>query len=94
MWTQAEKIEKQGITVVRGSLEDVDILTKAVSEADAVIHLAYIHDFEAYGGKPAQVDKAAIRALAEGLKGTDKPLLITSGLPFGTPFATELDPPL
>lgn len=49
-----EKIEKQGITVVRGSLEDVDILTKAASEADAVIHLAYIHDFEAYGGKPAQ----------------------------------------
>ena len=38
------------------------------------------------------MDNAAIRALAEGLKGTDKPLLTTSALPFGTPYATELDP--
>lgn len=53
-WTQAENLGKQGITIVRGSLEDVDILTKAASEADAVIHLAYIHDFENYDDKPIQ----------------------------------------
>ncbi|OWZ37137.1 3-beta hydroxysteroid dehydrogenase/isomerase [Cryptococcus neoformans c8] len=88
----AENLGKQGITIVRGSLEDVDILTKAASEADAVIHLAYIHDFENYDDKPIQVDNAAIRALAEGLKGSNKPLLITSVLPFGTSYATELDP--
>lgn len=51
-WIQAEKLEKQGISVVRGSLEDVDILTKAASEADAVIHLAYIHDFGNHDGTP------------------------------------------
>lgn len=38
------------------------------------------------------MDNAAIRALAEGLKGSNKPLLITSVLPFGTSYATELDP--
>lgn len=53
-WTQAENLGKQGIAIVRGSLEDVDILTKAASEADAVIHLAYIHDFENYDDKPIQ----------------------------------------
>ncbi|OXG96254.1 hypothetical protein C369_07444, partial [Cryptococcus neoformans A5-35-17] len=41
----AKKLEDQGITVIRASLEDTDALFKAASEADAVIHLAFVHDF-------------------------------------------------
>ncbi|ADV23642.1 3-beta hydroxysteroid dehydrogenase/isomerase [Cryptococcus gattii E566] len=88
----AKKLEEQGVTVIRASLEDTEVLTKAASEADAVIHLAYIHDFSDYGGRPAQVDYAAIRALATGLKGTNKPLVSTSGIPSpGIRICTELD---
>lgn len=110
---QAKKLEEQGVTVIRASLEDTEVLTKAASEAEAVIHLAYIHDFSDYGGRPAQgtfiystfkpvvwlrflcpstVDYAAIRALATGLKGTNKPLVSTSGIPSpGIRICTELD---
>ncbi|AAW44469.1 hypothetical protein CNG00630 [Cryptococcus deneoformans JEC21] len=88
----AKKLERQGVTVILASLEDTEVLTKAASEADAVIHLAYIHDFSDYGGKPAQIDYAAIRALASGLKGTNKPLVTTSGIPSpGIRICTELD---
>ncbi|WVQ79593.1 hypothetical protein IAT38_001693 [Cryptococcus sp. DSM 104549] len=75
----ATKVEEQGVKVVRATLEDTDLLTKAAGEADAVIHLAYIHDFSDYGGRPAQIDYAAIRAMASALEGTYKPLIITSG---------------
>ncbi|OWZ37100.1 3-beta hydroxysteroid dehydrogenase/isomerase [Cryptococcus neoformans c45] len=88
----AKKLEDQGVTVIRASLEDTQALTKAASDADTVIHLAYIHDFSDYGGRPAQIDFAAVRALATGLKGTNKPLVTTSGVPSpGIRICTELD---
>ncbi|OXH27722.1 3-beta hydroxysteroid dehydrogenase/isomerase [Cryptococcus neoformans] len=88
----AKKLEDQGVTIIRASLEDTQALTKAASDADAVIHLAYIHDFSDYGGRPAQIDFAAVRALATGLKGTNKPLVTTSGVPSpGIRICTELD---
>ncbi|WVQ79592.1 hypothetical protein IAT38_001692 [Cryptococcus sp. DSM 104549] len=77
----AKKLEDQGVTVIRAGLEDTDALHKAAGEADAVIHMAYIHDFSDYGGKPAQIDYAAIRAMASALEGTNKPIIITSGIP-------------
>ncbi|WVQ68527.1 uncharacterized protein L199_006735 [Kwoniella botswanensis] len=75
----AAALEKQGVKVIRAGLEDVDILHSSAKEADAVIHLAYIHDFSDYGGKPAQVDFAAIRAMASALEGTNKPFVGTGG---------------
>ncbi|WVQ84953.1 hypothetical protein IAT38_007117 [Cryptococcus sp. DSM 104549] len=43
--------------------------------------MAYIHDFSDFGGKPVQIDYAAIRAMASALEGTNKPIIITSGIP-------------
>ncbi|WVW85345.1 hypothetical protein I302_107383 [Kwoniella bestiolae CBS 10118] len=77
--SSAAALEKQGVKVVRGGLEDTDILHSSAKEADAVIHLAYIHDFSDYGGRPAQIDYAAIRAMASALEGTNKPFVGTGG---------------
>ncbi|WRT68666.1 uncharacterized protein IL334_005645 [Kwoniella shivajii] len=76
----AAALEKQGVTVVRATLEDTDILHSSAKEADAVIHLAYIHDFTDYGGRPAKIDFAAIRAMCSALEGTDKPFIGTGGV--------------
>ncbi|WWC71309.1 uncharacterized protein I206_105263 [Kwoniella pini CBS 10737] len=77
--SSADALEKQGVKVIRGGLEDTDILHSAAKESDAVIHLAYIHDFSDYGGKPAQIDFEAIKAMASALEGTNKIFVGTSG---------------
>lgn len=59
-----------GISVTFGQIR----LTHYVS----VIHLAFVHDFSDFDGACA-TDQAAIKAMAEGLAGTNKPLIIASG---------------
>ncbi|WWC90436.1 uncharacterized protein L201_005371 [Kwoniella dendrophila CBS 6074] len=81
-------LEKQGVTVVRGDLENTDLLQSSAKASDAVIHLAYIHDFSDYGGKPAQIDFAAIKAMCSGLEETNKPFIGTSGL-LGLPLPQD-----
>lgn len=60
-----------------GSLTDLSSLRAAASSADAVLHLAMIHDFHNLD-KSFAIDRAAITAMAEALEGTGKPLIITS----------------
>ncbi|ODN90803.1 hypothetical protein L198_06120 [Cryptococcus wingfieldii CBS 7118] len=69
----------QGITVVRGTLEDTDILEKAAAASDGVIHLGFIHDFTNMP-HAIKVELAALEAFGKGLKGTNKPLIMTSGV--------------
>src|ERR1043165_5902632 len=44
----AEKLEAAGAEVLRGSLDDLDVLRKGAETADGVVHLAFIHDFSDY----------------------------------------------
>jgi nucleoside-diphosphate-sugar epimerase len=84
-----------GAEVLRATLDDLDQLSTAASGADAVIHLAFNHDFSKFA-ENAEQDCRAIEALGEALAGTDKPLLVTSGvalLALGR-IATEADVPL
>ncbi|WVF67620.1 hypothetical protein IAT40_002378 [Kwoniella sp. CBS 6097] len=76
----AKTLEDLGAKVVRAGLEDTDILYEHAKESNAVIHLAYIHDFSDYGGRPARVDEAAISTFGRALEGTNKPLITTTGL--------------
>ncbi|WVQ72109.1 hypothetical protein IAR50_001654 [Cryptococcus sp. DSM 104548] len=88
----AKQLEDQGVTVVRATLEDTDALYKGASEADAVIHLGFIHDFANFA-KSIQVDHAAIETFGKALHGTSKTLIITSGLLLGNgEQPTELTP--
>ncbi|ORX98163.1 NAD dependent epimerase/dehydratase family protein [Basidiobolus meristosporus CBS 931.73] len=90
----AEMLTAMGAEVLRGSLEDLASLKQGASAADGVIHLAFIHDFSDYEAS-CRVDRSAIEALGAALKGSNRPLIITSGtllLPQGR-LATEEDTP-
>ncbi|KFA68157.1 hypothetical protein S40285_09687 [Stachybotrys chlorohalonatus IBT 40285] len=88
----AKKLVALGAEVQKGSLHDLDVLKKAASASDGVIHLGFIHDFSNWV-ECCQTDRVAIQAMADGLAGTNRPLIMTSGtlmFPRGQP-ATEDD---
>ncbi len=93
---KAATLASKGATVLHGTLDDLDKLAEAADEADAVIHLAFNHDFSRYAENSEQ-DRRAIAAMGGALAGTDKPILVTTGLAKLAPgrLATEADlPPL
>ncbi|CAO1638250.1 unnamed protein product [Sympodiomycopsis kandeliae] len=79
----AEQLSSQaGVTVLRGDLTDAEILQKGAEQADATIHLAFIHDFIHGKGtyeESCRKDREAIEAIASALKGTNKPFVIVNG---------------
>ncbi|HEY1699398.1 MAG TPA: SDR family oxidoreductase [Trebonia sp.] len=79
--SSAAALEAAGADVRRGDLDDLDGLRAAAADADGVIHLAFKHDLMRGGQFPAAIDAdlAAVQALAAGLEGTGKPLVISSG---------------
>ena len=88
----AEKLAATGAAVVRGAIEDLDVLRAAAAGADGVIHTAFNHDWSRFAENCA-ADKAAIEAMGTALAGTDKPLIVTSGVALLAPGrpATEED---
>ncbi|KAK9311123.1 hypothetical protein V1524DRAFT_443521 [Lipomyces starkeyi] len=73
------KLRALGAIPVRGGLTSLDVLRQESSEADAVLHLAYIHDFGMDYEEVLRIDAAAVDALGERLRGTGKAFVITSG---------------
>jgi nucleoside-diphosphate-sugar epimerase len=92
---KAAMLAAKGADVLRGTLDDLDHLAEAAADADAVIHLAFNHDFSKYAENSEQ-DRRAIAAMGEALIGTDKPILVTTGLASLAPgrVTTEEDMPL
>lgn len=86
-----------GAKVVAATLDDLDILQATAAKADAVVHTAFNHD--AFRGdfskfaESAEQDRRAIEALGTGLRGSSRPLLVTSGLAGVTRGGTESDLP-
>ncbi len=74
----AAALEKAGVAVVRGDLTQPETLAAGVTQADAVIHLAFDHDFSRFAESCA-MEQRAIAALGEALVGTEKLLIVTSG---------------
>jgi nucleoside-diphosphate-sugar epimerase len=77
----AERLIRVGAQALRGSLDDMEILSAGAREADGVIHLAFKHDvlFSGNMAGAAEADLEAIKALAKGLEGTGKPLVGVNG---------------
>jgi nucleoside-diphosphate-sugar epimerase len=77
----AATIAARGAEVRHGDLDDLDGLRAAAADSDGVVHLAFKHDAMVAGDleAAAAADLAAVRALADGLAGTNKPLVGTSG---------------
>jgi len=88
----AAALTAAGITALRGSLEDLESLRSGALAADAVIHTAFNHDFSRFA-ENAAVERSAIDALGDALVGTDKPLIVTSGVALISPgrLVTEDD---
>ncbi|MDB6078177.1 MAG: 3-beta hydroxysteroid dehydrogenase [Akkermansiaceae bacterium] len=88
----AAALVKAGAEVHRGSLEDLDSLTTGAAAADGVIHTAFNHDFSKFA-ENCEAEQHAIAALGKGLEGSDRPLVVTSGLGLLKPgvLATEDD---
>ncbi|MFI1919490.1 SDR family oxidoreductase [Nocardia sp. NPDC020380] len=76
----ADAVRAAGAEVLRGDLTDLDSLRQGAATTDGVIHTAYIHDFSQFQAA-ARADRRAVAAMAETLTGSDRPLVVTSGVP-------------
>jgi nucleoside-diphosphate-sugar epimerase len=90
----AAALRAAGADIHRGSLADLDSLRSGAAQSDAVIHAAFNHDFSKFAENCAE-DERAIEALGGVLHGSDRPLLVTSGVALLAPgrTSTEADMP-
>jgi nucleoside-diphosphate-sugar epimerase len=90
----ASALAATGAEVLRGDLQDLETLRRGASGADAVIHTAFVHDFSRFA-EVCEIDRVAIETLGSTLAGSDRQLIVTSGLALLTSgrLATENDPP-
>lgn len=91
---KATALAAAGAEVHRGSLQDLDSLREGAARSDGVIHLAFNHDFSKFAENGAD-EQRAIAAIGAVLEGTDRPLVVASGVALLAPgeVATEQTPP-
>lgn len=75
----AEQLASLGAEVYRGNLDDLESLKKGTENCDAVIHTAFNHDFSQFKAN-CEADRQIIQALGQGIIGSNRPLVITSGI--------------
>lgn len=75
----ARIIENLGGQSFRGDLEDLNSIKEGASQTDAVIHLGFNHDFSKFMENCEQ-DYKVIQSFTEALVGTNKTLVVTSGI--------------
>jgi nucleoside-diphosphate-sugar epimerase len=92
----AKALAAAGAQVHRGDIYDLESIRAGATKADAVIHLAFNHDFSKFV-ENCETDRRVVETLGSAL-GKDKILVITSGTGMGTStpghLITENDPPV
>ena len=84
----ARELVSAGAAAHLGTLENPSALAKGAENVDAVVHTAFDHDFSNLAAN-CEKDRRVIAALGSVLKGSDRPLLITSGVGVGDPATGE-----
>jgi len=82
--TSAKALLSAGAEVLMGNLEDLHTLRDGVSRADGVIHCAFELDFANFE-KNSETERLAIAAFGASLAGSDRPLIVSSGLGLEAP---------
>lgn len=83
-----------GVEPLLGTLADLDVLRRGADGGDGVIHTAFGLDFSDYE-RLSREDRAAIEAFGDAFAGSDRPIVVTSGLgllPAGETFAEKARP--
>lgn len=75
---QAKTLHTLGIEAVVGDVKNPEGLEKTARECDAVLHLAFIHDFSNYN-QSCLIDIEVVKAFQRATQNTKKPVVITSG---------------
>jgi len=91
----ADALAAAGAEVLRGTIDDLDVLRSGAAASDGVIHLAFKHEL-AFSGDfegAAAADRRAVEVLGEELAESDRPFMIASGTLLLSPghVATERD---
>ena len=91
----AKSLAAAGAEVQRGDIEDLKSLRTGAANSDGVIHTAFNHDFSSFA-ENCEADRRAIEMLGSVLDGSDRPLLVSSGLALQKKgrLATEEDAPI
>lgn len=89
----AAALTAAGAEVHRGDLSELDGLRRGAAAADGVVHTAFDHDFSRFAAS-SETDRRAIEVLGDALAESDRPFVVTAGLP-RTPdrVTTEDDAP-
>lgn len=80
----AASLAAAGAEVHRGSLADLGSLESAAAQSDGVIHLAFNHDFSKIV-ESSEEERRAIETMGAVLEGSNRPLLVASGVAMLTP---------
>lgn len=77
----AKKLQNLGAVPVLGNKDNLDVLRRAAAEADIVMHLAnpLRDNFGMTAEEIHRIQCVTMAALVDGMQGSNKPLVITSG---------------
>ena len=79
----AKRLKDAGADAHYGTLERPETLADGAAKTDGVIHAAFDHDFANFAAN-CEKDRRVVEALGAALKGSDRPLVITSGTGMGS----------
>ena len=91
---EAHALAAAGVTPLLGSLTDLDVLRQGAGDTDGVIHTAFGLDFSKYA-ELSEEDRGAIETFGDVFAGSDRPIVVTSGLgllPAGETFTEDARP--